>query len=505
MGQRNQENFCIHCGKPISSGDAFCVNCGAKITPQEEGAVTASSRDMICPVCGAEISSDDLFCTNCGSRLSDYSQHPVAPGRPKLKKPLLIVCVGILLVTAVIGGYLWWNRGEGAVSAGNSDAHAKNAITSQEAGKNELPLSDPSGETEQIPTVAPDEGETVNQTPAVITDNDSEEEILPDDITTGGAIDLEQLHLGIWVPAGQTVGDEVNGWQALYLNAFDHSSVTFSLEKSQGGTAGRMVTTYPVTVTLENGKGTFAVSDSWGNTGNGEIEVTASCIHVDVTITSFDPSSLYDISMNTDFYPDVISSTDSSVSNKDLGITSQPPVESVTLSDDLLGTTEEAIYQEFVYQSFRHGASFYVDNTMFVGGDETAMFQFDFGEATANFSYSYDRSFGELSVGAVSNRSKLTELANAAFLILSGDDDSESFKGLISQVWDSEPAHETYYIEERAEETGSLYVETVLDSYICTYTADDYTCTFSMYHNYDSLEYGISAETYSCNIKFSQS
>ena len=187
MGQRNQENFCIHCGKPISSGDAFCVNCGAKITPQEEGAVTASSRDMICPVCGAEISSDDLFCTNCGSRLSDHSQHPVAPGRPKLKKPLLIACVGILLVTAVIGGYLWWNRGEGAVSADDDTGHNKGSIISPET-KNPLP-----------------------------TNIDSADGQTPGDEAPTEEIALDQLYIGTWVPAGQTVGDEQNGWQALYL------------------------------------------------------------------------------------------------------------------------------------------------------------------------------------------------------------------------------------------------------------------------------------------------
>ena len=273
MGQRNQENFCIHCGKPISSGDAFCVNCGAKITPQEEGAVTASSRDMICPVCGAEISSDDLFCTNCGSRLSDHSQHPVAPGRPKLKKPLLIACVGILLVTAVIGGYLWWNRGEGAVSADDDTGHNKSSIISPET-KNPLP-----------------------------TNIDSADRQTPGDEAPTEEIALDQLYIGTWVPAGQTVGDEQNGWQALYLESVNENTLTFSLESVQPSPSSRIATTYPVTVTITDGEGTFPVNDSWGNSGTGTISLSDGAIHVEVSITTADPSAMWDIGMNTDFIP----------------------------------------------------------------------------------------------------------------------------------------------------------------------------------------------------------
>ena len=306
-----------------------------------------------------------------------------------------------------------------------------------------------------------------------------------------GTTDLSNLYIGAWIAEGQSEGDEQNGWTALYLNSATGNSVTFSLEKIQSAPASRMASTYPITVTLESGKGTFPVSDSWGNSGTGEITVKDGVIYVKVSITNPDPMSMWDISMDTDFYPEVA------------------PVGSAGTTAPMtgFGTTEEEITQEFKNQSYQHGASFSVSDMMFlIGADgKTATFQFDFGEASATFNYYVDRSYGEISVGNVSNRLKLTEVANAAFLILSGNDNSTSFKSLPSTVFGTEPTEtESYYSEDAAVKQGSSYVETVMDAYTGVYTADDYECTFWLSHCYDAMQVGRLNDRYSGNIKFSK-
>lgn len=191
--------------------------------------------------------------------------------------------------------------------------------------------------------------------------------------------------------------------------------------------------------------------------------------------------------MDTDFYPEIGLPVNNSVSNDPVG----------------LGVTEENITQEFKKLG---GATFSVENTLFSAGATSAMFQFDFGENTANFGYCYDRSSGEISIGDVSNWVKVDELANAAFVVLSGNDKSTSFKGLASKIYDTEPSERSsYYDEAAAKEHGDFYVETVTNAYTGVHTVDGYECTFWLYHSYDAMQSGRSGDVYGGNIKFNKS
>ena len=460
----------------------FCRKCGAKLNPEER----------FCPFCGQPVSEP----VQASDQASPPPNQPHAPSQenrrdnpstpPKMpkKKPLIIAVVSVVAVLAVAGTIAFF------LSHRNPPDTAGQPSASQPAPSNSLPTAPSEHISESVqPEPSPSNTSTAFDTP-------SESASISTAPTS-----LSNLYIGTWAASGDTVGDETNGWQALYLESINGNSLTFSLESVQASPASCIASTYPITVTITNNSGTFPVNDSWGNSGTGTITISNNTIHIRVEITNPDPSAMWDVGMDTDFSPvqtsNISTPTPSSVP------TAQP---SPTVIPTGLGTTEEAITQEFVYQSTRHGASFRVDDTMFVGGDTTGMFQFDFGEEMANFGYCYDRSYGEISIGAVSNFSKLEDLANAAFLILCGNDESTGLKGLVKEVYSGEPTDESqsYYDPEAAEEYGDFYVETRLDTYRGTYTVDGYTCVFRLDHTYDAMKVGRSNDSYSGNIKFSK-
>lgn len=109
---------------------------------------------------------------------------------------------------------------------------------------------------------------------------------------------------GTWVSDGDTLYDDTDGHKLFDLKSVKGNTLTFTLESVGAAPYYRIASTYPITVTLVNGKATFPVNDSWGNSGTGVITVKGDyCIHITVDITSSDPNALWDIAMDSDFYP----------------------------------------------------------------------------------------------------------------------------------------------------------------------------------------------------------
>lgn len=350
--QSETKRFCIHCGNPMDDGDAFCMHCGAKAEPLEPALEPVPEPDPevpenpVCKACGAAITPDDLFCMNCGAKLPGQSEdmppkQPVeeprwknmanagqTPGTAsafmKFKRPLLIAGAAVLLLVIIAVAYLLGHRGSSASSA-NTDTTPEIPAIIQDAGDGDsLPVDTDEGSTDIDSTEDanrvtntddannPENTDNTGNTSA--DDQQDSQAANPPEApgvssepveNTGGTTDLSDLYIGAWIAEGQSEGDEQNGWTALYLNSAADNSMTFSLEKIQSAPASRMASTDPITVTLEDGKGTFPVSDSWGNSGTGEITVRDGVIHVKVSITDPDPMSLWDISMDTDLYPEV--------------------------------------------------------------------------------------------------------------------------------------------------------------------------------------------------------
>lgn len=370
MELRGSFCFCIHCGKPISrdntfctycgkkieppappkpvcsacgaslnDGDLFCINCGTKVTLTATPAEPTPPPEPSCPNCGAAVSEDDLFCIHCGTKIRTPSQPEITPApeeptqvpdpepvpvpdpepvpvpepepepesvqepepepepqpiqepvpepvltpdptpvtRKKRKKlPIALGCSAAVLLIAA--GIFLIPKGS-SEPASNHDSQGIDGVSTPE-----LPSTD---------TDLPDTDDTT--TPE------------PDQTTTPQS--YADLYIGTWAAEGDTVGDETNGWKALYLTAAGEDTLTFSLESVQAAPAGYLATTYPITVTLTNGTAGFSVNDSWGNSGTGEITVKDGMIHVCVEITNPDPTAMWDISMNEVFSPDLIKVT----------------------------------------------------------------------------------------------------------------------------------------------------------------------------------------------------
>lgn len=175
-----------------------------------------------------------------------------------------------------------------------------------------------------------------------------------------------------------------------------------------------------------------------------------------------------------------------------------------------LGTTKDDIEQEFNNLSYQNGASFSVANAQFIleEDEKSATFQFE-SPAPVSFSYSFDGSYGEISIDSAANSAKITELANATFLILSRDETSEEFKELPSQVWEQEPIKETYNHPDCAAGLAPLYAasdykECVRETYTSSYPVSGYTCNFYLYHDYIALHSGKTGDAYSGKITFTK-
>ena len=269
---------------------------------------------MFCRKCGAKLAPEERFCPFCGQPVSEPAQasdqaspppnqphapsqenrqdKPSAPPKMQKKKPLIIAVVSIVAVLAVAGTIAFF------LSHRNPSDTAGQPSASQPTPSNSLSTAPSEHISESIqPEPSPSNTSTASDTPS---------ESAP--ISTAPA-SLSNLYIGTWAAAGDTVGDEANGWQALYLESVNGNSLTFSLESVQASPASRIASTYPITVTITNNSETFPVNDSWGNSGTGTITISNNAIHIRVEITNPDPAAMWDIGMDTEFFPANRSST----------------------------------------------------------------------------------------------------------------------------------------------------------------------------------------------------
>lgn len=229
----------------------FCKNCGTQLKPGEH----------FCPFCGQKADSQPV------QDSASKQNAPPALKLPQKKTIITTVCIIAVLVVACAVAILLTHRN-------TSDAEGK-------------PLSNNSLTIGDLPEAASSSGIPEEST------------VVPD-----APASLSGLYIGTWVAVGDILGDETNGWKVLYLKNVDGDTITFSLESVQASPDSRVATTYPVTVTISDNTGTFPVSDSWGNSGTGIITLGNGTIHIEVNITSYDQSSMWNIGMNADFVPD---------------------------------------------------------------------------------------------------------------------------------------------------------------------------------------------------------
>lgn len=230
---------------------------------------------MFCRNCGAKLEPGERFCPFCGQKVDSQPIQDSTPKRntsqvlklPQKKTIIATVCIIAALVVVCTAAMLLARRN-------TSDTEGK-PLSTNPSTIGDLPGAASSSDIPEEPTA-------VSDTPT----------------------SLSSIYIGTWVAVGDTLGDEANGWKALYLKDVDGDTITFSLESVQASPASRVATTYPVTVTISDNTGTFPVSDNWGNSGTGMITLENGTIHIEVNITSYDPSSMWDIGMSTDFVPD---------------------------------------------------------------------------------------------------------------------------------------------------------------------------------------------------------
>lgn len=282
---------------------------------------------MYCEKCGAKLEPNERFCPYCGevveNALEPSSAPPPPPSpaprslpadppapnlnkKPGNKKAIVIGAAAAAVLLAVIlaavfllGGKDEPNDAASSPAPGQSlDPSAGPADTGSASPSQPLGTQDPSaGPSADAPASRPAGTAAPSAAPA----------------------SLPSLYIGTWAAEGCTVGDEENGWQAFYLGSVNGNTLTFTLEKvSAAMSFNRIARTDPITVTLENGKGTFQVkNDGWGNSGAGEVALNGDAIHLTVNITVPDPMAMWDLAMDVDFYPA------SSTSNQQ-GQTAQP-------------------------------------------------------------------------------------------------------------------------------------------------------------------------------------
>lgn len=248
---------------------------------------------MYCEKCGAELEPNERFCPFCGHVVetnpepssppppppapqSPPADPPVPdPGkRPGSKKPVIVgAAVAAIVLAAILA----------AVFLPGGRDKPGNAAVSPAPNQSAAPSGEPSGAGGMPSSAEPSEIATPTAAPVALAD----------------------LPIGAWAAEGCTVGDEENGWTALYLTSVNGNTLTFTLEKiSAAMSFNRIATTDPITVKLENGRGTFLVeNDGWFNSGTGIITVNGDAIHVSVGITTFDPMANWDLGMDADFYP----------------------------------------------------------------------------------------------------------------------------------------------------------------------------------------------------------
>lgn len=74
-----QNNYCIHCGAPLSPGDKFCQECGQPVGQRADEPTPEPQQPTMprtCPVCGAPLQEGQHFCISCGAQVDEA---PTAP------------------------------------------------------------------------------------------------------------------------------------------------------------------------------------------------------------------------------------------------------------------------------------------------------------------------------------------------------------------------------------------------------------------------------------------
>lgn len=270
---------------------------------------------MYCEKCGAKLEPNERFCPYCGEVVENASQAPSTPPpppspapqsppadppapdfnkKPGDKKPIIIgIAAAAVLLAVILAAVFLLGGKDKPDNAAVSPAPGQSLDPSAEpAGTGSASPSQPLGT--QDPSAGPSEAPSADASQPV-------ESATP----SAAPASLSGLYIGTWAAEGCTVGDEENGWQALYLESVNGNTLTFALEKiSAAMSFNRIARAEPITVTLENGKGTFLVeNDGWFNSGRGVITVKGDAIHVTVDITDPDPNAMWDLTMDADFYP----------------------------------------------------------------------------------------------------------------------------------------------------------------------------------------------------------
>lgn len=270
---------------------------------------------MYCTKCGAKLEPNERFCPFCGEVVDDSPEQPPAPPpapspepqsplpqppipdpdpdkRPIDKKLIAVAAVAAVAVLAIIAAAIFLLGGKGkpddtavspspGLSVDPSGEPTESSLPSEPSDTEEPSLDPASEPSDGVPPSQPSETSEPPQ----------------------NSVSLSDLYIGAWAAEGCTIDDYTNGWMALYVESTNGNVMTFTLEKVQSGPANRIAITYPITVTISDGKGTFPVNDSWGNSGTGTITVKGNAIHVTVDITSPDMTAMWDIMMDEDFYP----------------------------------------------------------------------------------------------------------------------------------------------------------------------------------------------------------
>lgn len=242
---------------------------------------------MYCTKCGAKLEPNERFCPYCGQAVeADPSLPPPPPPqspvagppapdsgkRPGSKKPVIVgAAVAAIVLAAILAA---------VILPGGRDKPG-NAAVSPAPNQSAAPSGEPTGAGSMPPSAEPSEIATPTAAPVALAD----------------------LPIGAWAAEGCIISDETNGWQAFYLESVNGNTLTFTLESVGAAPYNRIANTYPITVIISNGTGTFPVNDSWGNSGTGSITVKDSVIHITVDVTGPDPNAMWDIGMNADFYP----------------------------------------------------------------------------------------------------------------------------------------------------------------------------------------------------------
>lgn len=97
---------CTNCGTDISEGQGFCAVCGTPVT------APITKNIKTCNKCGTVIQDNTVFCPTCGNNISASAATPAIEAfnatvtKKKKSKKAIPIIAGILVVLAVIGGFI---------------------------------------------------------------------------------------------------------------------------------------------------------------------------------------------------------------------------------------------------------------------------------------------------------------------------------------------------------------------------------------------------------------